>query len=110
MAKNPFGKSIPYAKAKTDAYAVYGNDPRLPGWTWYVLKTYQSPEKAQGNKFARAFCLVVSPMTGSSGDLGDAYLSDIGGDLIKGADIRGDGQHAVRNELGGVTMRDIVNG
>jgi hypothetical protein len=85
-AKNPFGKTVP----KEKAYAVYGNDPRLPGWTWYVLKTYQSPEKAATNPYARAFCLVTSPMTGPSGDMGDTYLNDIGGSLISGVDVRGD--------------------
>ena len=100
MAKNPYGKRIPYEKAKTDAYAVYGNDPDHPGWTWYVLKTYQTPEKAAENKYARAYCLVVSPFVGASGELGDVYLSDIGGTLLKGAEIRGDGQHAVRASLG----------
>jgi hypothetical protein len=100
-AKNPYGKAIPYAKAKTDAYAVYVDAAR--GCTWYVLKTYQSPEKAQGNKFARAFCLVTSPFVGELGELGDFYLSEIYGELIRGADIRGDGQHAVRSALGGIT-------
>lgn len=85
-AKNPFGKTIPYDKAKTDAYAVYADE--ASGWTWYVLKTYQSPEKAAANPMARAFCLVTSPYS-PSGDLGDTYLSQIGGKLIKGTDIRG---------------------
>ena len=84
--KNPFGKTV----KRENAYAVYGNDPRLQGWTWYVLKMNQSPEKAAKNKFATAFCLVTSPMTGSMGDMGDTYLSNIGGTLISGQDVRGD--------------------
>lgn len=87
MAKNPFGKSIPIAKAKTDAYAVY-TDPRTPGWTWYVLKMYQTPEAAVKNPYARAFTLVTSPMTGESGDLGDTYLKDIGYTLVSGVDVK----------------------
>lgn len=81
--KNPYGKTV----KKENAYAVYGNDPRLPGWTWYILKLNQSPEKAKANPSASAFCLVTSPMTGSSGDMGDTYLNDIGGVLISGDDI-----------------------
>lgn len=80
--KNPYGKTV----TKDNAYAVY-SDGR--GWTWYVLKMYQTPEKAAGNPYARAFCLVTSPMTGTSGDMGDTYLRDIGGDLVSGVDLRG---------------------
>jgi hypothetical protein len=94
--KNPYGKMV----RPENAYAVYGNDPRLPGWEWRILKTYQTPKKAEENKYARAFCLVTSPMTGPSGDLGDTYLSDIGGELISGTDIRGGGIHALRADLG----------
>jgi hypothetical protein len=43
-------------------------------WTWNVLKKWQ----ADDNKpYARWFCQVVTPMTGSSGDLGDVYVADI---------------------------------
>ena len=83
--KNQYAKTV----RSEEAYAVYGNDPRLPGWTWYVLKMYQSPEAAAKNPYARAFCKVISPMTGSNGDLGDTYLGDIGGTLIRGVDLRG---------------------
>lgn len=67
--KNPCGKSIPVAKAETDAYEVWtaGN------WTWYVLKKYQLDDE---KPFARAFCKVVTPYTGPSGDLGDVYIAD----------------------------------
>lgn len=85
MTKNPYGKTV----TKENAYAVY-TDPRLPGWTWYVLKLNQSPEKAAKNPYASAFCLVTSPMTGGSGDMGDTYLNDIGTHLVSGTDVRGD--------------------
>jgi hypothetical protein len=49
---------------------------------------YQSPEKAATNPYARAFCLVTSPMTGESGEMGDTYLYDIGGNLLSGVDVR----------------------
>jgi hypothetical protein len=101
--KNPYGKTV----KPENAYAVYGNDPRLPGWEWRVLKTYQSPERAAGNKFARAFCLVTSPMTGPAGDMGDTYLSDIGGSLLSGTEVRGD-QHRAKNATGGISIEDIL--
>lgn len=91
---NPCGKTV----EKENAYAVYGNDPRLPGWTWYVLKTWQAPEKAATNAFARAICLVTSPCTGSLGDMGDVYLNDIGGELLSGTDVRGDRSAFVTRE------------
>ena len=104
--KNPYGKTIPPAKAKTDAYAVY--EDTASGWTWYVLKMYQAPANAAKNKYARAFCLVTSPFVGERGDLGDVYLSSIRGKLIKGADIRGDGQHAVRAHLNIDVLGDVI--
>lgn len=89
--KNLYGKAIKVDPRETlaeRAYAVYGEDPRLPGWTWYVLKVNQGADSKKG-KFASAFCLVTSPMAGSYGDLGDTYLSSIGGRLLKGDDVRG---------------------
>ena len=80
--KNPYGKTV----KKENAYSVY-TDPRLPGWTWYVLKLNQTPAKAATNPYASAFCLVTSPMTGSSGDMGDTYLTDIGATFVSGTDI-----------------------
>ena len=44
-------------------------------WAWYVLKLYSDPHKP----YARAFCVVVTPMTGSHGDMGDVYCADIPG-------------------------------
>jgi hypothetical protein len=88
--KNPFGKTV----KKENAYAVY-TDTRLGGWVWYVLKTYQTPEKAKSNPYARAFCLVVSPMVGERGELGDVYLNDIGDTLVNGQDVKGDRKYAV---------------
>ena len=83
MAKNPYGKTVTADKA----YAVY-TDTRLPGWTWYVLKTYQSPENAAKNPYARVFAKVTSPMTGSYGDLGDTYVKDLGNTLVSGVDVK----------------------
>ena len=51
---------------------------RSGSWTWKVLKTYQMD---QAKPYARWFCQVVTPMTGSYGDLGDTYVRDI---LIEG--------------------------
>lgn len=49
-------------------------------WTWKVLKKWQ----ADDNKpYARWFCLVVTPYTGPSGDLGDVYVSEIKRSAIK---------------------------
>lgn len=46
-------------------------------WTWYVLKKYKSPEAEARDPYARWLCCVVTPMTGSRGDLGDVYVRDI---------------------------------
>lgn len=86
-SKNPYSKSINPDKAETDAYAVYFDE--ATGFTTYILKMYQSPEAAAKNPMARAFTKVTSPFTGKYGDLGDTYLSQIRGKLIKGTDLRG---------------------
>ena len=76
---NPFSKSV----KRENAHAVYSNG----SWTWYILKVWQSPSKAK-DPYSRAFALVTSPFVGEAGELGDVYLRDIGGSLVKGADIR----------------------
>lgn len=69
-AKNLFGRT-----AKIDApYATYTNNS---GWTWLVLKTYQTPEKEKGNLYARWFLAVRSPFTYGSYEMGDTYITDV---------------------------------
>jgi hypothetical protein len=46
------------------------------GWTWNVLKKYQSPEREASNPYARWFCNVVSPFV-PQGEMGDVYAHDI---------------------------------
>lgn len=43
-------------------------------WTWNVLKKWQVDDNKH---MARWFCVVVTPMTGPSGDMGDVYVSEI---------------------------------
>jgi hypothetical protein len=75
---NPMGRS----RRPGNPYIVT-EDPRLPGWRWEVLKTYQ----VDGTKpYARAFVFVTSPMTGPGGDLGDSYVTELGRALV-GYDI-----------------------
>ena len=64
--KNKWGKSV----KKDKAYYV----GKMGDWTWYVLKVYGDPTKP----YARAFCLVESPMA-PGGDLGDVYATEIPG-------------------------------
>ena len=67
--KNLCGKTV----TKENAYEVWSNG----SWTWYVLKKWQSEDKEKTNPYARWFCLVVTPMTGESGDMGDVYVREI---------------------------------
>jgi hypothetical protein len=46
-------------------------------------------------------------MTGPAGDMGDTYLSDIGGSLLSGTEVRGD-QHRAKNATGGISIEDIL--
>lgn len=66
--KNLWGKTV-----KPDH--AYFTVAEGSNWTTRVLKVYGDPRKP----FARAFCLVVTPMTGPRGDLGDVYAADIPG-------------------------------
>ena len=67
-----------WGKTNLDGYVTL-TDPRFPGWTWTVMKAYQAPEKEKANPYARAFCRVVTPYTGSLGDMGDTYCAEIPG-------------------------------
>ena len=69
-AKNLCGKMRPVEKP----YEVWENDS---GWTWKVLKKYQTPEKEADNPLARWMCAVSSPLTGGSYDFGDTYVLDV---------------------------------
>jgi hypothetical protein len=69
--KNPFARTV---KPEHAYFRIESN-----GWSWSVLKLYQSPEASLTNPYARAFCLVVTDFTGPSGDLGDTYVKDIPG-------------------------------
>jgi hypothetical protein len=71
--KNQWGKAHKIARngAQQTAYHV----GKQGSWTWYVLKAWGDPRKP----YARAFCLVVTPMTDSQGELGDVYSTDVPG-------------------------------
>lgn len=43
-------------------------------WEWRVLKKWQIDDD---KPMARWFCLVITPMTGPAGDMGDCYVSEI---------------------------------
>jgi hypothetical protein len=48
------------------------------GWTWKILKHYQTLEKEVENPYARVFCHVTSPFV-PEGEMGDVYCADIPG-------------------------------
>ena len=55
-----------------NAYEIWSSN----GWTWYVLKKYQTPEKEKENSYARWYCFVTSPFC-PEGEYGDCYVVDI---------------------------------
>lgn len=66
---NPLAKTRPV----TDPYEIW----RAGDWEWRVLKFYKTRENTLKDQYGRVFCQVVSPMTTTSGDLGDVYYIDI---------------------------------
>lgn len=52
----------------TNPYEVW----QAGNWEWRVLKKYSVKE----DEYARAFCSVSSPYTGTFSDLGDVYIRD----------------------------------
>ena len=70
MPKNKKAKTRP----KDKPYEVYEQD----GWTWRVLKHYQTANGELVNAYARVFCFVTSPFC-PNGEYGDVYLKDIPG-------------------------------
>jgi hypothetical protein len=69
--KNECGKT----RKVNEPYEVYRNE--AAGWEWRVLKKWQAPDKETNNPYARWFCAVKSPMTGSGYDMGDVYVSEV---------------------------------
>jgi hypothetical protein len=67
--------SNPCAKKVTpeQAYEVWQHPD---GFTYYVLKKYQTPEMEAKNLYARWYCLVTSPVV-PNGEYGDCYAADI---------------------------------
>ena len=47
------------------------------GWTWQVLKKYQTPENESKNPYARWMVAAKSPETHGSWEMGDTYVRDI---------------------------------
>ncbi len=76
-AKNLFGKTRKVA----EPYATYANNQ---GWTYKVLKTYQTPEKEKGDPYARWLLAVSSPFTHGGYEIGDTYISHVDGILVSG--------------------------
>ena len=72
MAKNLCAKTRP----ADQPYEIW----RAGSWEWRVLKKWQADDH---KPFARWFCLVTSPHTLSSGDLGDVYAADVMDGAIK---------------------------
>jgi len=68
-AKNAWGKRRPLG----EPYCIIEMD----GWTWKILKAYQSRKNEEGNKYARYFCAVQSPFTYGTYDMGDVFVHDI---------------------------------
>jgi hypothetical protein len=74
---NPYGKLVD----RENAHFVYQS---LDGqWTYYVLRTYQLPEKEEKNPFARWLVNVVSPSTSPRGETGDSYISAVTSGTVK---------------------------
>ena len=63
----------------SDPYEIWKNHS---GWTWKILKRYQSPDKEAANPFARVFCHVTSPFC-PHGELGDVYVKEIKSQAFK---------------------------
>lgn len=60
-------------RLRTNPYAVVSSN----GWTWLILKAYQTRKNEKTNEYARYFCAVSSPATYGDWDYGDVYVKDI---------------------------------
>jgi hypothetical protein len=76
-SKNPYGRTVKPEQAHFVYQSFDGS------WTWYVLKTYQTPEKEASNPCARWFCAVSSPFlqpyeNGTPAlEYGDCYVKEV---------------------------------
>jgi hypothetical protein len=68
------GKAIPMGRTRpaSNPWLTITNGD----WTWKVLQAHvQDPDQ----KYASWFCVVTTPYTGSLGDMGDTYISEVQG-------------------------------
>ena len=56
--KNECAKTRPL----DNPYEIWEGIGPMEGWTWKVLKKWQTPDKEAGNQYARWYCFVTSPM------------------------------------------------
>jgi len=76
---NPCGKTRPL-----DApYEIWKGFGQHDGWTWRVLKKWQSPTNEVKNDNARWFCAVSSPLNWGSFDHGDVYVKEIQSSAVR---------------------------
>ena len=72
--KNTFGKS----RDVDNPYAIYKGYSRLVGNIEYrILKTYQTVQNEDKNKYARWFVAAKSDATHGSWEYGDMYLREV---------------------------------
>jgi hypothetical protein len=69
MARNLWAKTRPIS----NPYATV----TVGDWTYSILKAYSRRSKEKLDKYARWLCLVVTPFTGSGGDIGDTYITSV---------------------------------
>lgn len=76
---NPCGKQKPL----DSPYEIWKGYGQSDGWTWRVLKKWQSPTNEAKNTNARWFCAVSSPLTWGSYELGDVYVSEVQSNAVR---------------------------
>jgi hypothetical protein len=78
--KNPMGKFREVTKGQQPYLTVVDEQNAYGPTTFKVVKAYTTnPDKP----YARVMVLAVSPMTGSTGEFGDAYWGDVTGTVTQ---------------------------
>jgi hypothetical protein len=75
MSKNLCGKM----RKSDNPYEIWEGN----GFTYKILKKYQSPEKEAANPYARWFCATTSPYLSGGEELGDGYVKDIKNNAVR---------------------------
>ena len=109
MPKLNMGKFRDVTKGEKPYLKLEDKNNAFGPTTFEVLKAYQ---KDPNQPYARVMVRAISPMTGSLGDMGDAYWGDVTGEIVYRDPVVEDSDlpnHLLGKEKTATTLQSVVD-